>query len=337
MMHHGTVAHFSQEQTILGEFLVDDFQKVATTLADAGMHYVFTGHFHSQDVSVMTTEKGNTIYDIETGSSITYPCPMRAVQFTRSGSAKTDNGVKETLKGQTIQNLSISHKDPQTLKWTDISDMTAYAKTKALRSEVITTVLKDRLGKAIENYPAAIDTVIDTLIPHIADMPLTKDGKHSLLDTVNYAHQKHLAGVDHGSDPAWFREARQNVEDGKLLAALADTLSRDLAALTGDGVNKLTKTDLVKGPAVDALYHGLFGAAHVAYYTVPKLAFDFNEFLALTLDSLTQDKNFPDDVAFTITDANVLTPGETDLSSIDNGIPSTNVVQTLLKALLGNG
>ncbi len=339
MMHHGVVAHFSQEQTILGDFLVDDFETVSEKLADAGMHYVFTGHFHSQDVSVMRTEKGNTLYDIETGSAITYPCPMRAVSITRSdiGKANTDNGATETLKGTTIQNLSISHIDPQLGVRKDISDVTAYSKEKGLNTDVIVTVLKDRLGKAIDNYPAALDTAIDKLIPDLADMPVTEDGKHTLIETVNYAHKKHLAGLDHGGDPAWFREARQNVEDGKFLAALTDTLCKDLAVLAGQGVNSLAKTDLVSGPAVDALYHGLFGAAHVGYYTAPQIARDFNEFLALTLDSLTEDKNFPDDVSFTIDGANVVKPGQADWSSIDNGIPETNLVQKLVGALLGNG
>ena len=58
MMHHGVVSHFTQEATILGHFLVDDFRNVSTKLADAGMHYVFTGHQHSQDVALMRTEKG---------------------------------------------------------------------------------------------------------------------------------------------------------------------------------------------------------------------------------------------------------------------------------------
>lgn len=338
MMHHGVVAHFSQEQTILGDFLVNDYQDISTTLADAGMHYVFTGHLHSQDVAVMRTEAGNTLYDIETGSSITYPCPMRTVTFTRSaaGGTKTDNDVRETLTGNTIENISIDHTDPQTGKRAVISDMTAYAKTKALSTDVITTVLKEKLAGVLSSYPDALDTVIDTLIPDIANIPTTADGKHTLLETVNYAHQRHLAGLDHGTLPAWYQEARANAESGALVAALGDVLARDLAVLTGDGVNTLAKTDLVKGPAVDVLYHALFGAEHVLYYSVLQIAKDFNEFLALTLDSLAIDKNFPTDKTFTVTDANVVRPGSADWSSIDNGIPETNIVNKLFGALLGN-
>ncbi len=338
MMHHGVVAHFSQEQTVLGSFLVDDYQNVSTKLADAGMHYVFTGHFHSQDVSVMTTEKGNTLYDIETGSSITYPCPMRATWFLREGKDDSDNGVKETVKGTTIQNLSIAHTDPQTGEYVSISDMTAFAKTKGINADVMITVLEDRLGKALgSNYPEAIDTVLETLIPHLTDMPLPEGSSHTLMDVIDYAHKTHLAGLDNGKNPQWFTDAIEYIDSGKFLAALSDVLSRDLAALTGQGVNKLTKTELVNGKAVDLLYHALFGAAHVPYYTVPQLAEQLNEFLVVTLNSLTNDTNFADDRTFTLTDANVLKTTGADWSSIDSGISEDNVFQMLIGALLGNG
>ncbi len=336
MMHHGVISHFTQESTILGHFLVDGFQTVSTKLADAGMHYVFTGHQHSQDVAVMRTEKGNTLYDIETGSSITYPCPMRAVWFLREGSAKTDNGWKETVKGSTIKNLSIAHTDPQTGEYVAIDDMTAYAKDRGLSPAVISAVLKDKLYWSLPNYPAALDTVIDKLIPDLCNIPVTDDGNHSLMDIVNYANQSHQGGTDNGQDPAWVKEGKKNVAENKFLAALTDTLCKDLAALTGEGVNKLTKTELVKGPAVDLLYHSLFGAAHVSYYTVPQIAEDLDEFLVKTLESMTNDKNYPNDNAFTLTDANVVKEGQPDWSSLANGISDTNLVQKLVAALLGN-
>ena len=337
MMHHGVISHFTQEATILGHFLVDDFRNVSTKLADAGMHYVFTGHQHSQDVAVMRTEKGNQLYDIETGSSITYPCPMRAVWFLREGSAKTDNGWKETVKGATIKNLPIAHTDPQTGEYVAIDDMTAYAKNRGLSAEVIKAVLKDRLYWSLPSYPEELDTVIDKLIPDLTSIPVAEDGKYTLMDLVNYANQSHQGGTDNGKDPAWYKEARAYVKEGKFLAALTDVLCRDLAVLTGQGVNKLTKTDLVQGPAVDLLYHSLFGAAHVSYYTVPKIAKDLNEFLVKTLDSMTKDKNYAADNDFSITGANKVVEGQADWSSLNHGVSEANIVQMLIAALLGNG
>ena len=156
------------------------------------------------------------------------------------------------------------------------------------------------------------------------------------MDIVNYANQSHQGGTDNGQDPAWVKEAKKNVAENKFVAALTDTLCKDLAVLTGQGVNKLTKTELVKGPAIDLLYHSLFGAAHVSYYTVPQIAKDLDEFLVKTLNSMTNDKNYPNDNTFTLTNANVVKEGQANWSSLDHGISDTNLVQALVKSLLGN-
>lgn len=79
MMHHGLVAHNAIQPTFFGEYLTKDNIAVATQLADAGMSLVFTGHFHAQDAAKLTTDAGNILYDVETGSLETYPSPIRWV------------------------------------------------------------------------------------------------------------------------------------------------------------------------------------------------------------------------------------------------------------------
>ena len=62
------------------------------------MQYVFTGHMHANDIASITTENGNTLYDIETGSVVTYPSPARSVTITRT----IENGVvKENMDVET--------------------------------------------------------------------------------------------------------------------------------------------------------------------------------------------------------------------------------------------
>ncbi|MBQ5684434.1 MAG: hypothetical protein IIV27_02220, partial [Clostridia bacterium] len=73
------------------------------------------------------------------------------------------------------------------------------------------------------------------------------------------------------------------------------------------------------------------------YYTVPQIAEDLDEFLVKTLESMTNDKNYPNDNAFTITGANKVVEGKANWSSLANGISDTNLVQKLVAALLGNG
>lgn len=54
-------------------------KKLIETLADNGVHLIFTGHMHNQSVNVVETEKGNKFYDVCTGSLIGCPAFMRLV------------------------------------------------------------------------------------------------------------------------------------------------------------------------------------------------------------------------------------------------------------------
>ena len=98
MMHHGLVPHTGVQPTMFSEYLVKDYETVANTLADAGMNLVFTGHFHSQDTSSIETDKGNVLYDVETGSLVTSPCPIRYVRLSDDSVSYTTEHV-EAIEG----------------------------------------------------------------------------------------------------------------------------------------------------------------------------------------------------------------------------------------------
>ncbi len=69
-------------QPILG-LIKDAWQaesdKLVKTLADNGVHLIFTGHMHNQSINVTKTEKGNLFYDVCTGSVIGWPSFIRLV------------------------------------------------------------------------------------------------------------------------------------------------------------------------------------------------------------------------------------------------------------------
>lgn len=81
MMHHGLVEHMPYQATFFPNYLVEDWKKLAAEFADAGMPVVFTGHFHANDISSLTSANGNTIYDVETGSLSQYPLPYRLIEI----------------------------------------------------------------------------------------------------------------------------------------------------------------------------------------------------------------------------------------------------------------
>lgn len=97
MMHHGIVEHFSLEAAAFSDYLVDDWQNISKLFADAGLRLVFTGHFHSQDAVKKTVQGGTDpsfIFDVETGSLVTYPVPYRLVTYYDSMSIfQIESGV----------------------------------------------------------------------------------------------------------------------------------------------------------------------------------------------------------------------------------------------------
>jgi UDP-2,3-diacylglucosamine pyrophosphatase LpxH len=87
MLHHGIMEHYPANEKFYDQYLIDDYEDFATLLASYGVRMVFTGHFHAQDITSKTIplkenkNKAHRIFDIETGSLATAPCPYRVVNI----------------------------------------------------------------------------------------------------------------------------------------------------------------------------------------------------------------------------------------------------------------
>jgi 3',5'-cyclic AMP phosphodiesterase CpdA len=80
MMHHGVLEHFTGQALVFSEYVVTDRDAVASLLSNGGVGAVFTGHFHAHDITRgLPSGATKSIYDLETGSTVTYPCPYRIV------------------------------------------------------------------------------------------------------------------------------------------------------------------------------------------------------------------------------------------------------------------
>ncbi len=139
LQHHGMVAHFDMEPELLPMYLVNDYERLAQVYADAGMSYLFTGHMHANDIAKVTTEEGNTLYDIETGSVVTYPSPARAVTLTRT----IENGtVQESMDIKTYRNVNAgTFTNPVTGREQTVEDITAYGKEHGFTNTMLTTTV----------------------------------------------------------------------------------------------------------------------------------------------------------------------------------------------------
>ena len=108
MMHHGLVEHMPFQSTFFSDYLIEDWRNKADSLADAGLNIVFTGHFHSNDITLHKSPSGNVLYDIETASLSQYPFAYRIMNLTDSTLSIYTRFVTST---PTNVNLESEYKD----------------------------------------------------------------------------------------------------------------------------------------------------------------------------------------------------------------------------------
>lgn len=272
--HHGLVPHFDVEPTILPMYLVNGYERIAQEYADAGMSVVFTGHMHAVDIAAMTTKAGNTFYDIETGSALTYPCPVRFVDLRRS-----------TVGGETSTYMSVSTKthagpihytDPTTGTAHVIDDLTEYAREFGFSTDMLKTVagdfVKSFFGKYLPNDTWPVTKIvanIDQIIDDVAAVPIA-DGK-DLLDFANWIYQCNLAGEDDGNYPAWVQSGVDQLKSGALLDQVLNIVAKDAFG---------------RGSVLFTKFQGLF---------TRYLKSQLNDLLVKIVVSMSVDNNCPDD------------------------------------------
>ena len=272
--HHGLVPHFDVQPTILPMYLVNGYERIAQEYADAGMSAVFTGHMHAVDIAAMTTKAGNTFYDIETGSALTYPCPIRFVDLRRS-----------TVGGETNTYMSVSTKthigpinytDPATGVAYVIDDLTEYARKFGFTTDMLKTVagdfVKSFFGKYLPNDTWPVTKIvanIDQIIDDVAAVPIAEG--NNLLDFANWIYRCNLAGEDDGNYPAWVQSGIDQLKSGALLDQVLDIVAKDAFG---------------RGSVLFTKFQGLF---------TKYLKSQLNDLLVKIVVSMSVDNNCPDD------------------------------------------
>lgn len=77
LMHHGIVEHWKGQSEFHAEYLVEDYKHIGEVLASYGVRLAFTGHYHAQDIALGDFGGKGFLLDVETGSLVTDPCPVR--------------------------------------------------------------------------------------------------------------------------------------------------------------------------------------------------------------------------------------------------------------------
>ena len=99
MIHHGVVEHWNGQSKLHPDYLIEGYEEFAKFLASWNVRLAFTGHYHAQDIALGQFDD-KFIWDIETGSLVTAPCPIRFVEFSdNTFNVSTDTIVDKLYPG----------------------------------------------------------------------------------------------------------------------------------------------------------------------------------------------------------------------------------------------
>jgi len=185
MMHHNVVEHFDYEGSFPG-YMTTNNRSIEEQLMSGGMNVIFTGHFHASDIARADDRKGNFLYEVETGSIVTYPCPYRLIGF--SG---------DSMK---IETKYIEHPN---IELPDGMDFQTYAHkelTKRL-SSLITDMVSQSYKKMSSSIPSSLASFIN-----VPDKQVILDmaSKHLISDATDLV-LSHYCGNENLMDNAAIR------------------------------------------------------------------------------------------------------------------------------------
>jgi len=133
-MHHGVVEHWNGQAKLHPDYLVEDYVYFAEFLASYKVQLVFTGHYHAQNIAKATFGI-DALYDIETGSLVTYPCPTRYMKLENNALSVTSKTIGDRLRPSTefaskaqqwVQDMVAKEAEDTLLKYKVSSDNASY-------------------------------------------------------------------------------------------------------------------------------------------------------------------------------------------------------------------
>lgn len=130
--HHSFIPNFRNQELVFSPFIIKEYKtKIKDSdprlngktpievLADNGVKFIFTGHLHENGTAKFVSEEGNVIYDIQTGSPITYPLPIRHLKIENKSGTKSGFEVK--IKTELISEFTYTDENKNTIHVNDAS------------------------------------------------------------------------------------------------------------------------------------------------------------------------------------------------------------------------
>ena len=108
MMHHPLFPHIQGLDKYISTYSVDNYENVRNSLIDAGVNVILTGHFHTSDIAKdWNDDPDKNIYDINTGSLISYPCDYRMLTLSKDRQQLSITTATLTPTGMTAEDCKL--------------------------------------------------------------------------------------------------------------------------------------------------------------------------------------------------------------------------------------
>ena len=170
MMHHPLFPHITGADMFIDTYALANYTDIRNALITAGVKVILTGHFHTSDIAYdWKDDESDGIYDINTGSLISYPCDYRMLTLSQD---------KQTLNVTTLSLTPNGMTADQCKTW--IEDRVKKVATTKLNASPYNS-----LGLTAEDKSFLIETAASTFILHAEGDENTKDAATTLLNRYN--------------------------------------------------------------------------------------------------------------------------------------------------------
>jgi len=190
-LHHGIIEHWDGQARQYPDCLVKNHDRIGQLLVSNNVSFVFTGHNHAQSIA-QTNFSQKCLYDVGTGSLVTYPCPVRYCSLNNSGLTISTETIADKLNSES-----------------GFSDIAKNAIKKSVNHMTSKSLLKYKLSDVDAEY--IFDALGDAFVAHYsgdADMgqrPAVLLSKLSMWGKIIFAiQQKYVI------DPLWESASRGN-------------------------------------------------------------------------------------------------------------------------------
>lgn len=79
LQHHNIAEHYDRQSSMQRRYILKNYKEVSQKMMQHGIHMVFTGHTHVNDITQYRTD-ADSLVDVETGSLLAYPNAWRTIK-----------------------------------------------------------------------------------------------------------------------------------------------------------------------------------------------------------------------------------------------------------------